>query len=133
MVDENKEIEAAVRELGNRNLITKKELYGLVGTTVDGRQVWFPDSLQRGYHDALTPINQRPKMLWQLAGIIGYFSDGNYNYLPRYHEGRDMANDLKVNLVANQAWKLTQENKELKNDVMSLKEELDKLKNDKHK
>ena len=121
-------IETAVQELRNHNLIVRKDLAGLVGVMEDGRQIWFPDSLQRGYRDALTPVNQRPKMLWQLAGIVGYFSDGNYNYLPRYYEGRNMANEIKTNLIANQTWKLTQENNQLKNDVKFLKEELDRLK-----
>jgi len=132
-MDENKEMELAIQQLRYRNLITKKELAGFVGTTVDGQAIWFPDSLQRGWTDELTPISQRPHMLWEIAGIVGYFSDGNYNYLPRYNQGRELAREAKMSLIANQTWKITQENKDLKKDMQSLKDELNRLKEKKDK
>lgn len=129
---ENDNIELAIQQLRHRKLIAKKELGGFFGTTVDGQTLWFPDSLQRGWTDELTPINQRPRMLGEIAGLVGYFSDGNLNYLPRYYQGRDLAREAKMNLIANQTWKLTQENKALRNDIDSLKEDLEKLKKDKY-
>jgi hypothetical protein len=125
---ENKEMELAIQQLRYRNLIVKKELSGFVGTTIDGLTIWFPDSLQRGWTHELTPVNERPHMIWEIAGLVGYFSDGHLNYLPRYNQGREMAREAKMNLIANQTWNLTEENKELKKSLQSLKDEINKLK-----
>lgn len=122
------EIDLAVQQLRDRNIIASKEVFGLVGTTVDGLTIWFPDSLQRGWRDELTPINERPCMLWEILGLVGYFSDGNLNYLPRYNQGREIAREAKMYLIAEQTRKITQENMELKSDVKNLKDELNRLK-----
>ena len=127
-METDKNMELAVQQLRNRNIIASKEFFGLVGTTVDGITIWFPDSLQRGWTDELTPINERPRMLWEILGLVGYFSDGNLNYLPRYNQGHELAWEAKMYLIAEQTRKVTQENMELKKDMQSLRDEINKLK-----
>ncbi len=121
-------MELAVQQLRNRNIIHSKNLLGLVGTTTDGLTIWFPDSLQRGWTNELTPINERPKMLWEILGLVGYFSDGNFNYLPRYNQGRELAREAKMYLIAEQTKKTTEENMRLRKDLESLRDEVNKLK-----
>lgn len=127
-MDENKEMELAIQQLRQRNIIASKNLFGLVGTTNDGLAVWFPDSLQRGWTDELTPIYERPRMLWEVLGLVGYFSDGHFNYLPRYNQGRELAREAKMYLIADQTKKNIQENVELKKNIDILRDEINKLK-----
>lgn len=139
-MDPNTEIELAIQKLRSQNQISSTEFFGLIGTTVDGQTAWFPNSLQRGYQDELTPISERPKMLWQFLGIVGYFSDGNYNYLPSYNQGREIARELKTNVIASQTLKLTnisqeQEKsiKKLEDTVKNMNQEIDNLKRELNK
>lgn len=127
-MDNNMNMELAVQQLRNRNIIHSKNLLGLVGTTTDGLTIWFPDSLQRGWTNELTLINERPKMLWEILGLVGYFSDGNFNYLPRYNQGRELAREAKMYLIAEQTKKTTEENMRLRKDLESLRDEVNKLK-----
>ena len=82
----NGEIESAIQNLRNENQIISKEFLNLLGHTTNGLSIWFPDSYQRGYQDALTSINVRPKMLWNLLGLVGYFADVHFNYLTTYNQ-----------------------------------------------
>lgn len=121
---QNKEIELAIQNLRNENQVIAKELFGLIGTTKNGNSVLFPNSLQRGYTDELTPISERPKMLCSLIGIVGYFSDGNFNYLPAYNQGKDIAKEVKINVLANQTWNMTQKAKQQDDRINHLEEKL---------
>ena len=125
---EDNKTELAIQQLRNRNIIADKGLFGLVGTTNDGLTIWFPDSLQRGWRDELTPIHQRPRMEFEIFGLVGYFSDGHWNYLPRYNQGRELAREAKMYLIAEETKKNRKENAELKKDIESLKDELKRLK-----
>lgn len=128
MEHENKEIELAIQRLCNENQIASKEVFGLLGTTTTGITTWFPDSLQRGYRDFLTPINERPKMLWNILGMVGYFSDGNFNYLPAYNQGSQIAQEVKTDVIAAQTWKLTQNSKEQEQKISDLEKTVEELK-----
>lgn len=97
------EIRLAVVNLRNQNQIANKQLLGLLGTTVDGRIVWAPDSYQRGFAYELTPIENRPTLVWELFGVFAMYSDGHINYLQSFNDGRNTARDLKTNLVAQYA------------------------------
>jgi len=125
----NIEVESAVRQLRNENQIISKEILGITGTTTSGLQVWFPDSFQRGYRDGLIPISERPKMLWNIFGIVGYFTDGHFNYLPTYNQGLQHAHEVKTNVIAAQTWKLTQKSTEQEKKIEDLEKTVDDLRN----
>jgi len=132
------EIARVVRQLRTEDQIVNKEFLNLIGHTANGVSVWFPDSYQRGYQDALTSINERPKMLWSLFGLVGYFSDGHFNYLPTYNQGFQYAEELRINVIAHQTMKLTQKSVEQENKIKDLNammyrltREVDELKKEK--
>ena len=124
---DNTEIEFAVRQLRNENQIISKEILGITGTTASGLQVWFPDSFQRGYHDGLTHISERPKMVWNIFGVVGYFTDDHFNYLPTYNQGLQHAQEVKTNVIAVQTWKLTQKSTEQEKKIENLEKTVDDL------
>ncbi|MGH2613455.1 MAG: hypothetical protein ACRDFB_10475 [Rhabdochlamydiaceae bacterium] len=97
------EIRLATVNLRNQNQIANKQLLGLIGTTIDGKIVWTPDSYQRGFVYELTPMEERPKLEWELFGIFAKYSDGHINYLPTFNDGRNVARDMKTNLLAQYA------------------------------
>ncbi len=121
------EIERAVQQLRNEKQIASKEFLNLIGNTTNDTSVWFPDSYQRGYQDALTSINERPKMLWNLLGLVGYFSDGHFNYLPTYNQGFHYAEELKTNVIAHQTMKLTEKSTKQENEIKNLNATVDRL------
>ena len=123
----NGEIESAIQNLRNENQIISKEFLNLLGHTTNGLSIGFPDSYQRGYQDALTPINERPKMLWNLLGLVGYFSDGHFNYLATYNQGFHYAEELKINIIAHQTMKLTEKSVDQENKIKELNTTVDKL------
>ena len=124
----NTEIDLAIQQLRNENQIVSKELLGLIGNTANGSLVWFPDSYQRGYHNGLTPVTERPKMLWNVLGMVGYFSDGHFNYLPAYNQGLQYANEVKTNVIAVQTWNLTKKSNEQEEKIVNLEKTVDELK-----
>lgn len=131
MDNTDNEIRLAVANLRNQNQITNKQLFGLVGTTTDGRIVWTPDSYQRGFAYELTPIEDRPKLVWELFGVFAMYSDGHVNYLPSFNDGRNTARDLKTNLVAQYAMKMkkefTQKMNNQSEEISDLKRRLSEL------
>jgi len=118
------EIRLAVANLRNQNQIANKQFFGLLGTTVDNRSVWAPDSYQRGFAYELTPIENRPKLVWEIIGVFAMYSDGHLNYLPSFNDGRNTARDLKTNLVAQYA---IDTKKELVNFKANTTKKLDEL------
>lgn len=132
------EIRLATVNLRNQNQIANKQFLGLLGTTVDNRSVWAPDSYQRGFAYELTPIEEKPKVVWEILGILAMYSDGHINYLPSFNDGRSTARDLKTNLVAQYAMNMKKEfTQKLNNqdeEISELKRrlsELEKSKKDK--
>ena len=110
-----------------RNLpqISDKTLFGLVGTTVNGDSVLFPDSLQRGFSYELTPIGQRPQTEFEILGIANVTSDGHMNYTPSFNKGREIARELKFYVLAEMMKKVSQENHGLKGKIDELRTKLD--------
>jgi hypothetical protein len=129
------EIRLAVANLRNQNQIANKQFFGLLGTTVDNRIVWAPDSHQRGFVFELTPMEDRPKLVWELFGVFAMYSDGHLNYLPSFNDGRNTARDLKTNLVAqyaiNMKKEFTQKTDDQSREISELKKRLSELEKDK--
>lgn len=129
------EIKLAVANLRDQNQIANKQLLGLLGTTTDGRIVWAPDSYQRGFTYELTPVENRPTIVWELVGIVAMYSDGHINYLPSFNEGRTTARDLKTNLIAQYAMNMkqefTQKLTDQNNEISELKKRLNELEKNK--
>ncbi len=116
------------RELSKyRNLsqISEKTLFGIVGTTVNGDSVLFPDSLQRGFGYELTPIGQRPQTEFEIPSIANVTSDGHMNYTPSFNKGREIARELKFYVLAEMMKKVSQENQGLKGKIDELRTKLD--------
>lgn len=103
MENTDNEIRLAITNLRNQNQIANKQIFGLIGTTVDNKIVWTPDSYQRGFVYELTPVEERPRLEWDLFGVFAKYSDGHINYLPSFNDGRNIARDLKTNLLAQYA------------------------------
>ena len=78
-----------LERLRNQSQIVTKGSFGITGTTTNGQIVSFPDSLQRGYRDELTPRGQKPTVVWEIPGIVSLDSNGDFNFLPSYNQGRD--------------------------------------------
>lgn len=132
------DIRLTTANLCNQNQIANKQFLGLLGTTVDNRSVWAPDSYQRGFAYELTPMEERPKVVWEILGVFAMYSDGHINYLPSFNDGRSTARDLKTNLVAQYAinmkkefaQKLNNQNEEI-SELKRRLSELEKSKKDK--
>jgi len=75
------------------NQIVRKELYGIVGTTVNGQTLLFPDSYQRGFIYELMPLNERPLTNFEVPGLATATSDGHVNYAPSFNLGRELAKE----------------------------------------
>jgi len=116
-----------------RNLpqISDKTLFGLVGTTVNGDSVLFPDSLQRGFSYELTPIGQRPQTQFEIPGVANTTSDGHMNYTPSFNKGREIAREFKFHVLAEMMKKISQENQGLKGKINELRSKLDTFMNKK--
>lgn len=87
----------------------------------------FPDSIQRGYTYELTPIYERPTITWQIPGVVALFSDGNFNFIPSFNQGRELAKDVKINVVASVAMKTSEENQELRTKIQNLADKVKSL------
>ena len=111
----------------NLSQITKKEFFGIVGTTVNGESVLFPDSFQRGFNYELTPWNERPKTEFEIIGIASGTSDGHINYLPSFNSGRELGKELKFYVLAQKMSEIVQENQGLKSKVNELKSKLEEF------
>jgi len=120
-------VNTAIEQLRTQNQIATKGFLGIAGTTIHGQEVFFPDSLQRGYRDELTPYGQKPSIVWEIPGIVSLDSNGDYNFLPSYNQGRDMGKDIKINVVAAVAMKAAKENEELQRNLQKLQNKLDEL------
>jgi hypothetical protein len=109
------------------NQIVKKELYGIVGTTVNGQTVLFPDSYQRGFIYELTPLHERPLTNFEVPGLATTTSDGHMNYSPSFNLGRELAKELKFYVLAGHIKKLSQENEGLKGMIQDLKSKVEDI------
>jgi len=110
------------------NQIVRKELYGIVGTTVNGQTLLFPDSYQRGFIYELMPLNERPLTNFEVPGLATATSDGHVNYAPSFNLGRELAKELKFYVLARHMKKLSQENASLKGTIQDLKDTTQDLK-----
>lgn len=126
-IDETLEIEVYQKLSKFRNLpqIANKEFFGIVGTTVNGETVLFPDSLQRGFNYELIPLTERPKTEFEILGMASTTSDGHVNYLPSFNKGREIARELKFYVLAQMIRKTAQENQGLRGKINELKSRLD--------
>lgn len=120
-------VKYTLEQVRNQNQIATKGTLGITGTTVGELDVLFPDSIQRGYTYELTPINERPTITWQIPGVVALFSDGNFNFIPSFNQGRELAKDVKINVVASVAMKTSEENQELRTKIQNLADKVKSL------
>ena len=116
-----------LERLRNQSQIVTKGSFGITGTTTNGQIVSFPDSLQRGYRDELTPRGQKPTVVWEIPGIVSLDSNGDFNFLPSYNQGRDIGKDVKIDVVAAVAMKAAKENEDLRRNLQKLQDKLDEI------
>lgn len=109
------------------NQIVQKGSYGIVGTTVNGQTILFPDSYQRGFLYELTPLNERPRTDFEIPGLVTATSDGHMNYAPSFTMGREIAKELKLHALANKIKNVSQENEGLKGIIQDLKNKVEDL------
>lgn len=119
------EVYDELAQIRNTSLIQSKGLLGITGITTDGNYIAFPDSYQRGFQAELTPINVRPKVDFEFAGLASLTSDGHWNYTPAYEKGREIGRELKMMVMVEKMRKIDEENNGLKKTIHDLKNRLD--------
>ena len=129
--EDDQELYLEVAKYRKISQITRKGTLGIVGQTVAGETVLFPDSFQRGYEYELTPYHERTQKQFEAFGLMMGTSDGHLNFVPSFNQGRELAREVKTYAIVNKIREIASENHTLKNTVNELKDRLNKFLKDK--